>query len=83
MKPSKGVVRSSAPQTAPFTRTHSIPSVCMPPPLAAGLQVSLLSGWQNISELLIQSGASTKNVGEIKGRLTCPDCKRVVAKYNL
>uniref|UniRef100_A0A7S0R2P2 Uncharacterized protein n=1 Tax=Chlamydomonas leiostraca TaxID=1034604 RepID=A0A7S0R2P2_9CHLO len=47
------------------------------------LQVSLLAGWQNIAELLINSGASTSGVTAIKGRLTCPDCKRLVAKYNL
>lgn len=47
------------------------------------LQISLLSGWQNISEVLIKNGASTAGVPEIKARLTCPDCKRLVAKYNL
>lgn len=47
------------------------------------LTVSLIAGWQNISELLISKGASTSGVAAIKGRLTCPDCKRVVAKYNL
>ncbi|GAX73485.1 hypothetical protein CEUSTIGMA_g937.t1 [Chlamydomonas eustigma] len=47
------------------------------------LQVSLLSGWQNIAELLIMSGASTTGVPAIKSRLTCPDCRRIVSKYNL
>lgn len=47
------------------------------------LQVSLLAGWQNIAELLIKSGASTSGVPAIKGRITCPDCKRIVAVYNL
>jgi ankyrin repeat protein len=47
------------------------------------LQVSLVAGWQNISELLIKSGASTAGVAAIKPRLTCPDCKRIVAQYNL
>jgi hypothetical protein len=47
------------------------------------LQVSLLAGWQNIAELLIKSGASTAGVAAIKGRLTCPDCKRLVAQYKL
>ncbi|KAG2429521.1 hypothetical protein HXX76_010756 [Chlamydomonas incerta] len=47
------------------------------------LQVSLLAGWQNIAELLIKSGASTSGVAAIKPRLTCPDCKRLVAQYNL
>ncbi|KAG2498660.1 hypothetical protein HYH03_003406 [Edaphochlamys debaryana] len=47
------------------------------------LQVSLLAGWQNIAELLIKSGASTAGVAAVKPRLTCPDCKRLVAQYNL
>ncbi len=47
------------------------------------VQVSLLAGWQNIAELLIKSGASTAGVASIKARLTCPDCKRLVAQYNL
>eukprot|EP00878_Enallax_costatus_P005036 GHUV01005296.1.p1 GENE.GHUV01005296.1~~GHUV01005296.1.p1 ORF type:complete len:195 (+),score=45.96 GHUV01005296.1:102-686(+) len=47
------------------------------------LEVSLLSGWQNIAELLIQSGADTSGVPAIKSQLTCPDCKRIVASYNL
>ncbi|EFJ42946.1 hypothetical protein VOLCADRAFT_107046 [Volvox carteri f. nagariensis] len=47
------------------------------------LQVSLLSGWQNIAELLIKAGASTAGVAAVKNRLTCPDCKRLVAQYNL
>lgn len=51
--------------------------------LTCCLQVSLLSGWQNIAELLIKAGANTKNVADIKTRITCPDCKRLVAKYNL
>jgi hypothetical protein len=38
---------------------------------------------QNIAELLIKSGASTSGVAAIKSRLTCPDCKRLVAQYNL
>lgn len=47
------------------------------------LQVALLSGWQNIAEILIKGGASTAGVAEVKPRLTCPDCKRLVAQYNL
>ncbi|KAG1672358.1 hypothetical protein FOA52_010976 [Chlamydomonas sp. UWO 241] len=47
------------------------------------LQVSLIAGWQNISYELINQGASTASVPAIKGRLTCPDCKRLVAEYNL
>lgn len=47
------------------------------------LQVSLLSGWQNIAELLLQNKADTSGVASIKPRLTCPDCKRLVSKYQL
>ncbi|KAJ9533985.1 hypothetical protein QJQ45_027059, partial [Haematococcus lacustris] len=61
------------------------------------LQVSLLAGWQNISdndtvvtdcvwlcaELLIKAGADTSGVRSIVPRLTCPDCKRIVAEYKL
>jgi hypothetical protein len=35
------------------------------------------------AELLIKSGADTSGVPSIKARLTCPDCKRLVARYNL
>lgn len=47
------------------------------------LQVALLSGWQNIAELLIKSKAQTGGVPDIKASITCPDCKRIVATYNL
>lgn len=47
------------------------------------LQVSLLSGWQNIAEVLIQNGADTSGVAAIKGQITCPDCKRLVLRYEL
>jgi len=47
------------------------------------LQVALLSGWQNIAELLIKNGAKTGGVPDIKASITCPDCKRIVATYNL
>ncbi|KAF6253459.1 hypothetical protein COO60DRAFT_419456 [Scenedesmus sp. NREL 46B-D3] len=48
------------------------------------LQVALLSGWQNIAELLLKSGASTTTVtADTKSAITCPDCKRIVATYNL
>lgn len=47
------------------------------------LQVALLSGWQNIAELLIKSNAQTGAVPDIKASITCPDCKRIVATYNL
>jgi hypothetical protein len=48
------------------------------------LQVALLSGWQNIAELLIKNGASTSTVtADMKAAITCPDCKRIVATYNL
>jgi hypothetical protein len=51
---------------------------------AAVLQVALLSGWQNIAELLIKNGASTSTVtSDVKAAITCPDCKRIVATYNL
>jgi len=51
--------------------------------MATPPQVSLLSGWQNIAELLIANGADTAGVADIKASITCPDCKRVVAKYSL
>mgnify|MGYP001806839086 CR=1 FL=1 len=44
---------------------------------------SLYGTMQNIAELLIKSGANTAGVASIKSRLTCPDCKRIVAQYNL
>lgn len=47
------------------------------------LQVALLSGWQNIAELLIKSKAQTNGVAAIKGSVTCPDCKRIIAQYSL
>jgi ankyrin repeat protein len=47
------------------------------------LQVSLMSGWQDIASLLIDNGADSTKVAEIKGRITCPDCKRVLASYKL
>jgi ankyrin repeat protein len=47
------------------------------------LQVALLSGWQNIAELLIKNNAQTGAVPGIKASITCPDCKRIVATYNL
>ncbi|KAI8468824.1 MAG: hypothetical protein J3K34DRAFT_426019 [Monoraphidium minutum] len=47
------------------------------------LQVALLSGWQNIAELLIKSKAQTGGVAAIKGSVTCPDCKRIIAQYAL
>ncbi len=43
----------------------------------------MLSGWQNIAEALIKAGADTSGVAAIKPQLTCPDCKALVAKYNL
>jgi hypothetical protein len=57
--------------------------VCVRQPLLARTQVALLSGWQNIAELLIKAGAQTGGVAGIKGAITCPDCKRIVATYNL
>eukprot|EP00199_Chlamydomonas_sp_CCMP681_P006107 CAMPEP_0119101124 /NCGR_PEP_ID=MMETSP1180-20130426/257_1 /TAXON_ID=3052 ORGANISM="Chlamydomonas cf sp, Strain CCMP681" /NCGR_SAMPLE_ID=MMETSP1180 /ASSEMBLY_ACC=CAM_ASM_000741 /LENGTH=202 /DNA_ID=CAMNT_0007085183 /DNA_START=21 /DNA_END=632 /DNA_ORIENTATION=+ len=47
------------------------------------LEVSLIAGWQNISEPLLKAGASTAGVSAIKSRLTCPDCKQLVAEYSL
>ncbi|GBF98343.1 hypothetical protein Rsub_11237 [Raphidocelis subcapitata] len=47
------------------------------------LEVALLSGWQNIAELLIKSQAQTGGVAAIKGSVTCPDCKRIIASYAL
>jgi len=46
-------------------------------------EIALLSGWQNIAYLLLDAGASTAGVADIKGRLTCPDCKRLVAEKGL
>ncbi|MEW5297985.1 MAG: hypothetical protein WDW38_003716 [Sanguina aurantia] len=47
------------------------------------LQVSLLAGWQNISELLLKEKADTSGVPAINSRITCPDCKRIIAQYKL
>lgn len=60
-------------------RRHPARAPYAPPPP----QVSLLAGWQNISELLLKNGASTAGVAGIKSALTCPDCKRLVAEYQL
>lgn len=39
---------------------------------------------QNIAELLLKSGADRSVVdAAVKGAITCPDCKRIVAVYNL
>lgn len=34
-------------------------------------------------ELLIKSKAQTGGVPAIKGAVTCPDCKRIIAQYAL
>lgn len=48
------------------------------------LEISLLSGWQRIAYLLLNSGADrTVVTQEVKSRITCPDCKRVVKEYSL
>eukprot|EP01038_Epipyxis_sp_PR26KG_P010138 gene10138-13638_t len=48
------------------------------------LEISLLSGWQKIAMLLLDNGANRLVVtDDIKQRITCPDCKRVVKQYNL
>ena len=48
------------------------------------LEISLLSGWQRISYLLLESGADRSVVTQdVKSKITCPDCKRVVREYQL
>lgn len=48
------------------------------------LTVALLSGWQRIAMILLDSGADRSAVTEeVKAKITCPDCKRVVKQYNL
>lgn len=48
------------------------------------LVISLLSGWQKIAALLLDSGADrTVVTADVKQRITCPDCKRIVKQYNL
>jgi ankyrin repeat protein len=48
------------------------------------LVISLLSGWQKIAMLLLDNGADRTCVtNEVKQKITCPDCKRVVREYNL
>lgn len=48
------------------------------------LEIALLSGWQRIAYLLLEKGADRSVVTQdVKSRITCPDCKRVVKEYNL
>jgi ankyrin repeat protein len=48
------------------------------------LEISLLSGWQKIAMLLLDSGADRSVVTDsVKQRIRCPDCKRVVREYGL
>ena len=48
------------------------------------LEISLLSGWQKISYLLLDANADRSVVTkEVVDRITCPDCKRVVKEYKL
>ena len=48
------------------------------------LEISLLSGWQRIAYLLLESGADRSVVTQdVKSKITCPDCKRVVREYSL
>lgn len=48
------------------------------------LEISLLSGWQKISMLLLDNNADRSVVTkDVVSRLTCPDCKRVVKEYEL
>jgi hypothetical protein len=46
-------------------------------------ELSLLKGWQLHGYALLDAGASTSGVAAIKSRLTCPDCKRLVAEKGL
>ena len=48
------------------------------------LEISLLSGWQKISYLLLDANADRSVVTkEVVDRVTCPDCKRVIREYKL
>eukprot|EP00798_Chlamydomonas_sp_ICE-L_P003569 gene3570-13647_t len=47
------------------------------------LEISLLSGWQNVAELMLRYNAKTDGVAAIKTRVTCPVCKRMIAVYNM
>lgn len=48
------------------------------------LEIALLSGWQKIAMLLLDRGADKSVVtADVKSRIRCPDCKRVVSTYNL
>lgn len=48
------------------------------------LEISLLKGWQRIAMLLLDSGADrTVVTNEVKSKITCPDCKKVVRDYDL
>jgi ankyrin repeat protein len=48
------------------------------------LEISLLSGWQKISYLLLDAGADRGVVTQdTVSAITCPDCKRVVREYKL
>ena len=48
------------------------------------LEISLLSGWQKISMLLLDNSADrTVVTNEVISKITCPDCKRVVKEYKL
>jgi hypothetical protein len=47
-------------------------------------ELSLLKGWQNIGYLLYDRDAKTSGVdAAFKARLTCPDCRRLVAEKGL
>jgi len=48
------------------------------------LEISLLSGWQKISYLLLDANADrTVVTKEVVDRITCPDCKKLVREYKL
>jgi ankyrin repeat protein len=50
----------------------------------SALEISLLSGWQKISMLLLDNNADRSVVTkEVVDRITCPDCKKVVKEYKL
>jgi hypothetical protein len=47
-------------------------------------ELSLLRGWQNVGYLLLDRGAKTSGVdAALKAKITCPDCKRLVAEKGL
>ena len=48
------------------------------------LEISLLKGWQKIAILLLDRKADRSCItSNVKARVTCPDCHRVIRQYNL